>query len=183
MSDDLLVRHGAPTLAGLKTASLFPCPCTSRSALLTAVRRINRRLRHKGLRVLPLRFSGEKALIYLYRPKKLRADLAHPTARRLLEDMGYDAADAQRCLVCLARRLREQEEFPHEIGLFLGYPPEDVLGFIENRACDCKCVGCWKVYSDEEGARKKFEQYRKCTRVYWEQWAKGRDIERLAVAG
>ncbi len=24
-------------------------------------------------------------------------------------------------------------DFPHEIGLLLGYPPEDVIGFIENR--------------------------------------------------
>ena len=34
----------------------------------------------------------------------------------------------------LIKRLNEDAEFPHEIGLFPGYPPEDVRGFIENRA-------------------------------------------------
>ena len=38
-----------------------------------------------------------------------------------------------RCIVKLIGRLQENEGFPHEIGLFLGYPPEDVLGFIENK--------------------------------------------------
>ncbi|MBP0060806.1 MAG: DUF3793 family protein [Eubacterium sp.] len=41
----------------------------------------------------------------------------------------------------------------------LGYPAEDVQGFIENETKECKCVGCWKVYGDVEQAQKKFEQY------------------------
>ena len=28
----------------------------------------------------------------------------------------------------------ESGEFPHEVGLFLSYPPEDVKGFIDHRA-------------------------------------------------
>lgn len=48
------------------------------------------------------------------------------------------------------------KDFPHEIGLFLGYPLEDVQGFIENRAEGYKCVGCWKVYGDEEYAKQEF---------------------------
>ena len=54
---------------------------------------------------------------------------------------------------------------------------------MENKACNCKCVGCWKVYGDEEAAKKKFAQYKKCTQVYSDRWAKGTDIERLTVAG
>ena len=52
------------------------------------------------------------------------------------------------------QRLGQAAEFPHEIGLFLGYPPEDVQGFLENRLC--KCVGCWKVYGDEQAAQNGF---------------------------
>ena len=74
-------------------------------------------------------------------------------------------------------------EFPHEVGLFLGYPPEDVEGFIENKARSCKLTGYWKVYSDEEKAKKIFAKYSKCTRVYTEQYADGKTIERLTVAG
>ena len=183
MSEEYLIRHCAPTLAGIKTGSLFTCPYTCPRALLDSIRALNNRLRPRGLRVLPLRMSEEKALIYVYRPKKLSADIARREAEQILHTQGYDTASCERCVVCLARRLRGRKEFPHEIGLFLGYPPEDVCGFMENKACNCKCVGCWKVYGDEEAAKKKFDQFKKCTKVYRDQWAKGRNIERLTVAG
>lgn len=54
--------------------------------------------------------------------------------------------------------------FPHEIGLFLGYPPEDVEGFRLHRGRDYKLCGCWKVYSDVEGARQCFRRYARCPR-------------------
>ena len=183
MSDDYIIRHCAPTLAGIKTGNIFACPYETKETVLQSIRETNRRLRHKGLRVLPLRFSDKKALIYLYRPKILSADLTDTTAMKLLERYGYNTVSCEKCIVRLMQRLRAQDEFPHEIGLFLGYPPEDVCGFIENKACNCKCVGCWKVYGDEEAARKRFAQYKKCTKIYCDQWAKGKDIERLTVAG
>lgn len=183
MPEDYIVRHCAPTLAGLKTGSIFVCPYETKEALVAALRRINQRLGCKGLRVLPLRFSEKRALIYLYRPKKLSADLADSAAAALLRRQGYNTDSCEQCVARLVRKLRQDADFPHEIGLFLGYPPEDVYGFIENGARGCKCVGCWKVYGDEAAAKKKFAQYRKCTRVYCDQWAKGTDIERLTVAG
>lgn len=183
MSEDYLIRNCAPTLAGLKTANLFTCPFDSREILLDSIRQINRRLGPKGLRLLPLRFSEKKALIYLYRPARLRTDLSHSTAAALLRQQGYQPENCEGCVMHLAQKLRRREEFPHEIGLFLGYPPEDVQGFIVQGPEGCKCSGCWKVYGDEETARKTFAQYKKCTRVYCDRWAKGTDIERLTVAG
>ena len=63
MSEEILIRQGAPTLAGIKTGSLFPCPCEDRRALLSDIRRLNRRLSPKGLCLLPIRFSGGQALL------------------------------------------------------------------------------------------------------------------------
>ena len=182
MSEEYLIRHCAPTLAGIKTGSLFTCPYTCPRALLDSIRSLNNRLRSRGLRVLPLRLSEEKALIYVYRPQKLAADIAQGSAAKILVSQGYDTGSCEKCVGCLARRIRSEQEFPHEIGLFLGYPPEDVRGFMENKACNCKRVGCWKVYGDEEAAKKKFAQFKKCTKIYCDQWAKGRNIERLTVA-
>ena len=75
MSEELVVRQCAPTLAGIKTGSLFSCPCDSPEELRQEVRRINRLLAGKGLCLLPLRFDGSRALLYLYRPSRLRQDL------------------------------------------------------------------------------------------------------------
>ena len=73
------------------------------------------------------------------------------------------------------------KDFPHEIGLFLSYPPEDVKGFIENRAAKSKCTGHWKVYGDERRTRALFEKYDRCTRIYWDLWQAGHTLDTLIV--
>lgn len=78
--------------------------------------------------------------------------------------------------------MRGSAEFPHEVGLFLSYPPEDVKGFIENRAANAKCTGVWKVYGDERQAQQTFDRYKKCTQTYCERWRSGVKLDRLAVA-
>ena len=84
MCEELMVRHASPTLAGLKTGSLFSCPFAGERAMQDCVRDCNRRLTAKGLRLLPLRWQGGRALLYLYRPARLAKDLQHPEARALL---------------------------------------------------------------------------------------------------
>ena len=182
MSEELLVRSCAPTLAGLKTANLFNCPYTDAEEIKSAARKYNKILVKKGLRVLPLKMRENRALIYVYRPSWLSDDLRHDTACHLLRERGYTVGVPERCIIQLMQKLKADDEFPHEIGLFLGYPPEDVCGFIENKAEGCKCVGCWKVYGDEAAARKMFARYKKCTDVYCSQLKKGSSVERLTVA-
>lgn len=183
MSEDLLIRHCSPTLAGIKTGNLFSCPCASRGELTKAVCRLNKKLVPKGVRVLPLRIREGHALIYVYRPHALECDLADQCAKALLLEYGYSPENPHGCVVRLMHRLGSEGEFPHEIGLFLSYPPEDVLGFIQNRACNHKCVGCWKVYGDEQAARNLFEKYNLCSKIYARQWQRGKSIEQLTVAG
>lgn len=60
----------------------------------------------------------------------------------------------ERCVAELIRRVRHEEDFPHEIGLFLGYPSEDVSGFIKHGAKNSKCVGTWKVTVTKRRHRK-----------------------------
>ena len=133
MSEDLLIRHCSPTLAGIKTGNLFSCACPSRKDLTKDLCRLNKKLVPKGIRVLPLRVRKGRALIYAYRPNALESDLTDYRARALLLKYGYVPENPNGCVVHLIHRLRSEGEFPHEIGLFLSYPPEDVLGFICNR--------------------------------------------------
>ena len=183
MSEEIIVKQAAPTLAGIKTGSLFPCPCSDRSALLADVRRLNRQLAPKGLCLLPIRFRDGQALLYLYRPAELHRDLQDHLAQRILSDAGYPCGGCGRCVAQLIRRFRESGEFPHEVGLFLSYPPEDVQGFIDNKARDFKCAGLWKVYGDEARAQALFAQYRECTRQYCALYQAGSPLSQLAVAG
>ena len=182
MSEEIFIRHCSPTLAGIKTANLFSCRFVDENEMRGSIRSLNGILVKKGVRVLPLRYRDGCALIYAYRPSKLMQDLQRADAGSLLKECGYVSEVPERCIVHLMRRLADGREFPHEIGLFLGYPPEDVCGFIENKAGGYKCAGEWKVYGDEEQARKTFAKYRKCTSVYCALFAQGRSMERLTVA-
>ena len=182
MSEEILVQHCSPTLAGMKTGNLFGCSFDSPAEMRSCVRCWNRTLTGKGLRILPLRFRDGRALIYVYRPSRLSADLCRRETCQILRECGYDEGSPERQIVRLVGRLAEGEEFPHEIGLFLGYPPEDVRGFMENKAGGCKCAGYWKVYGDEKAAKRLFAKYKKCTDIYCTLFAQGRSIERLAVA-
>ena len=183
MSEELLIRHCSPTLAGIKTGNLFSCAYESKEQLMANISRLNKKLVPKGLRVLPLRMEQRRVLIYVYRPRALEQDLRDGRARAILERNGYPPEPPGRCLIRLMERLQGKNGFPHEIGLFLGYPPEDVQGFIEHKACGHKCAGCWKVYGDPEAARCTFERYERCSRDYDRQWRLGKSIERLTVAG
>ena len=149
--------------------------------LTAEIRRLNSILSCKGLRVLPLKYKDGRALIYIYRPAQLENDLSGELSCRLLRRSGYSQAGCMQCIRELVRRLGTSKDFPHEIGLFLGYPPEDVDGFIEHGARDCKCVGTWKVYGDEAKARRTFARYKKCTELYLRQLRRGSTLEKLAV--
>jgi len=72
MSDEMIVRQCAPTLAGIKTGSLFPCPYESRTQLMDEIRAMNHMLVPKGLCMLPVRCEGGSALLYVYRPGRLQ---------------------------------------------------------------------------------------------------------------
>lgn len=185
MSDEMLIRHCSPTLAGIKTGSLFRCSYSTKDELHSYLSMVNRRLVRKGLRVLPLRAEAGCALIYVFRPEKLGEDLSHSTAARLLRERNYSNISPDRCVIELMarlKRLKDVDEFPHEIELFLGYPPEDVDGFITNGAAKSKCCGAWKVYGDERKAQQTFAKFKKCTAVYRSKFACGSSIERLTVA-
>ena len=181
MSEEQIVRCCAPTLAAIKTGSLFSAGFSSRRRMRENLKQLNQRLNPCGLRVLSLRWREGKGLIYLYRPSRLADDLRQPEARAILQKCGYACLTPEQDLDHLARRIRYTREFPHEIGLFLSYPPGDVAGFIENKARNCKCCGCWKVYDDEAKAKETFRRFRRCTEEYCRLWNNGYSLSQLAV--
>ncbi len=74
MSEELIVRHCSPTLAGIKTGSLFSSEYSSEDEVKIYVCRLNKKLVPFGLRVLPIKL-GKRALIYVYRPLQLKKTL------------------------------------------------------------------------------------------------------------
>ena len=182
MSEEILVKYGAPTLAGIKTGNLISCSYTSKEQIISDIRNLNKRLKDKGIRLIPMRFFDSRALVYVYRPDHLRRDFSGNEVVELLEKYGYPHLHPEKCIVLLADKMKKSSDFPHEIGLFLSYPPEDVKGFIENKPGSCKCTGCWKVYGDCEKAAKTFAKYQKCTDIYCKCHRCGTNLEKLTIS-
>ncbi len=182
MSEELIISQCSPTLAGIKTGNMFLTEFHSKEQLTKDIRDMNHRLGKKGVRIVPIHFQANKVLIYLYRPSSLKKDLENVEAFQILKDMGYSCSTPEQYLGKLIANYDSCNEIPHEIGLFLGYPPEDVRGFIENHAQNYKMVGTWKVYGNAAKAQQTFDKYKKCSKAYYQYWSKGQTIERLTVA-
>ena len=188
--ETVMIEQCAPVLAGLKPAGLFRYETRDRADLARRVAGWNAQLNPKGLQVRVLRgcIATRQYLVYVYRAAKLQTVLADAAVRSFLAREGYrlpeagEAPDVGNMLTQLSRKLCCSAEFPHEIGVFLGYPLGDVVGFIENRGKNFTCCGCWKSYGDPDAAQKHFDQLSKCTAVYLRLFHSGTPILRLAVA-
>ncbi|MDR2134384.1 MAG: DUF3793 family protein [Treponema sp.] len=151
-----LAIHCAPVLAGYKPAALFPKPGWWKAAPIHKVSTC-------GLRCVPIKRQEKNTIIFVYRPVLLELTLRRPVIRHALPEFGYPAAGSvTEYLAFLAGRFRQSPEFPHEVGFFLGYPPEDVLGFIRHKGAHCKLCGPWKVYGDAEKSGVLFAEYARC---------------------
>lgn len=178
-----MVHICAPTLAGLKPGSIFSIRSSNREDTEKKIEAWNHRLNIFGLHLCLLSCTPKSPVmnVYLYRPARIRHILSDPGVQNLLGQHGYEEFDLDSCISRLSDRLNRLDGFPHEIGIFLGYPLEDVAGFIENRGQNCLHCGHWKVYSQVEEAIACFERYEKCIRVYTMLFHQGHPIERLAV--
>ena len=99
--EELIVRHCAPTLAGLKTGNLFGCQAEDEKCLLAGIRQVNRQFASRGIRLIPIRSRGGRVLIYMYRPQKLKEDLADGTARKILAAQNYPVSQEGKCVAYL----------------------------------------------------------------------------------
>lgn len=182
MLERYLVEHCSPTLASIKTANLFTFAYHSSEELDKYINEWNQKFQKKGVSIAILRNRGQKALLYVYREEKLNADLTKEGVPEFLSRYGYKKFTADYGISQLKKKFSENKEFPHEIGLFLGYPLEDVTGFIENAGKNSKCSGCWKVYCNECETLKLFAQFKKCKDVYMRLFLQGkRSVLQLTV--
>ena len=179
----VLVRQCAPTLAGMKPGSIF---CFNHSPLEVSRQKVcqwNKQLAPFGLTVQILleRPGSSSVIVFVYRHDRLEQMLSDDAYQSFLAEAGYERTNLDGLLGQLAYRLRTQPEFPHEIGVFLGYPLRDVIGFIENHGRNFTCCGFWKSYGDPAEMQVCFACYRRCIQTYVAMFEQGIPIERLAV--
>lgn len=164
----LVFCFGAPTIKGLKAATLINLKRGEEDVRSLWKARGHQWLYPFGLESVLLNDNADapqdrNALVLIYRRALLEGVLTSEDVRDILTARGYASPfGLDACLEHLRRRFRF--EFPHEIGLFLDYPPEDVRGFLEHRGAKSLAVGYWKVYGNVAKARRTFRRYRRAER-------------------
>lgn len=153
----MLAAHCAPALAGVKPASLVACQRSRFPQLPRQLEAYRRAFAPKDIYFRILCTCPGRYLLLVYRRAMLERYLAQAEVLALLVRFGYCKEEPLEAkLERLGRRAAGQDGFPHEIGLFLGYPVEDVEGFIRHGGGAYKLCGCWKVYGDVEHASRQF---------------------------
>ena len=165
--DRLLATYCSPTLAGIKPASLVSINRTEHPDLLQQLEAYRKAFAPRGMCFEIICACRGRLLLLVYQKAVLERHMLDRRVQWVLKSFGYPAEQPlKKLLQELKRRMALSEDFPHEIGLFLGYPIEDVVGFIRNAGRNSKMSGYWKVYGDVQMASQLFDRLsRVCSAV------------------
>jgi len=163
MFEFIFVRHTSATLQGYKAGSLFSYRPYCGEMFLKAIESLDASLRRKGIRIRTIERMSGSIQIFVYRPEMIEAMLSQQEFRCFLCQLSYPVDQGHEASVNhLLSKLQKRSDFPHEIGLFLGYPLEDVQGFINNKGKNYVFCGHWKVYSQPDKAKERFDLFQRC---------------------
>ena len=150
-----VVTQCAPVLKGVKISNLI----TMKPG---GWHKIRAYLKKSRIICIPLYADAEKEVLFLYRYEQLERHLKNREVREFLRSCGY--------------------EFPHELGVLLGYPVGDVQGFIDNRGENSLTSRYWKVYQNPKEAEKIFDLYDRVKEQALKEIMCGRTLSHVAVS-
>lgn len=179
MFDELLIDHCAPTLSGLKIANMFTCTYFSQNELYDKILLWNSLLNSRRIFLKVLRYESFRAIVYVYRKNNLEEVLSNIDISNFLYNYGYKSSKISYSINLLRKRMVLNCNFPHEIGIFLGYPLKDVNSFIKNSGKNCLYAGYWKVYHNKNEAIKMFNNFTKCRLLYRNLFLGGKSVFQL----
>lgn len=153
-----LALQCAPVISGIKISNLLTIPAKSLRELSVVLKKTE-----LSFRIL---YPGrERLVILIYRETELKEYLEREEVMAFIYKCGYETSDISKIFPVIVKRymryMELKQDFPHELGLFLGYPIEDVEGFIKENGKNYLYSGYWKVYKDAELKIRLFKNYEK----------------------
>lgn len=177
-----LALQCAPLLTGLKMSNLFIISLENEENFLEYMSRVMHNVDIDAYRLLE---HQGKCVYLLYRPNALEEFLAKEEILDFFAGEGY--VDFTLHGILLGFRFRYQKhrlcggDFPHEMGLLLGYPLEDVIGFVKNEGDNFLYSGYWKVYANPIEKRILFRKFQRAEDRLLRLLAKGISIKDVIV--
>ena len=152
----LLAIHCAPLLHGIKLSNLVKLTKEQSQELCKHIRK-------SGLAIWFLIYEGDCNQVLLFRRDEMQIFLNRKDIQAVLRRFGYTDFSLTAVMMTLSAHMRAckngEQDFPHELGILLGYPVNDVLAYMENHGENYKYCGYWKVYHNLDQAMKMFDLY------------------------
>lgn len=151
-----LALQCAPLITGIKISNMLIVQKAN-------AKKVKDLLKDTWISCFTLYESGEKITLLLYKEEELLDYLAQSEVQNVLQSLGHQKSELNDIIELLKKRyeayMKKEADFPHELGLILGYPVEDVTGFIEHNGKNYLHSGYWKVYQNPLAKRKLFERF------------------------
>jgi hypothetical protein len=114
-----------------------------------------------NIEIFELKNCGYCAKVMFFKKNLLQEAVYNEWRKEYLLEFGYsNCAKLEDCLELLKKRFNS-EKFPHEIGVFLGYPLKDVEGFAK---CPDHCQKVkkapWKIFGDIKPSLRMIENHK-----------------------
>lgn len=152
-----LALQCAPLITGLKVSNLLIIPKGNEEV-------VKRILNRTGISFYRLIQTRTKTTFLLFRRNELEEFLSDENVRNVFMKAGYKSLQIGKILRTFSLRyeayMQGDKSFPHEMGLLLGYPVEDVVGFVENNGKNFLYSGYWKVYENQKAKVKLFDKFK-----------------------
>lgn len=172
----LLAKHSAATLIGAKVGSLFNILCNEYENIEACICYFNKVYNPFDIYLVKINTHKQRDLIYVFRKQKLFRLLSQFPIQQFLDKYDYPSHSAQKALDFALWKL-SQKDFPHEFGIFLGYPLYDVQCFIKQGNRGCQCIGCRCVYHHCQNAKRTFDRYDSCKKELVKRLSQGAHLE------
>lgn len=171
----------APLITGIKESNLLNIGQNN-------YQRMKEILEGSELSIYPLGLHAGRITVFLYHKERLEKFFSKDAVKDLMRKIGYTDTSLQKVLPVFRAHyqqyLKDKQTFPHEMGLLLGYPPEDVEGFIRNCGKNYLYSGYWKVYDKPQEKIRLFQQYEHSREKLIQLLSYGMHIEEIiAVCG
>lgn len=165
-----LIQQCAPFLSGIKISNMLIIPETE-SRYLPDIMNKNE-IDH-----FPLFENSEKKYLLIYDKEKVDQYLNSKYVDQFMKRKGYETSNLEEILGEVGQRfsrfMRKKGEFPHELGILLGYPVWDVLGFIQHKGKQSLYTGYWKVYRNLGETKELFSKYDNAKKQMLHCWDEG----------
>ena len=159
--NQLMIHYCAPTLCDIKPGNIFFV--RNRDFSQSCFEEWKNTFLILGFMTFAIKLSKDSTAIFVCNPCWERKILGDSMVQAYLHEKGYHDCGVTDFVKHFKIRLQTAPGFPHEIGIVLGYPVNDVIEFENHEGQNCKYCGYWKSYSDIENAKQCHCEYKNCS--------------------